>query len=143
MLRNYEVMFIIRPDMAEEEIDKVISTLESAVTSHQGKVAKVDKMGKRRLAYQVRKFNDGFYVLLTLEANGEAIHEVERRMRVTEPVIKFLTVRTDETEKRVSKIRAHRAAHPKRSTQQAAPAEPAAPAAAPAEAASAPEQATA
>ncbi len=92
MNRTYELMFIVRPDMAEEDQDKLISTLESAVSSSGGNVKNVEKMGKRRLAYMVRRFH-------------EVIHELERRLRVTEPVIKFLTVRTDEEEKRLEKIK--------------------------------------
>src|SRR5690242_18587219 len=106
MNRTYELMFIVRPDMVEEEQDKLISTLESAVTSSGGKVKSVEKMGKRRLAYVVRRFHDGIYMLLTVEGGGGLIHELERRLRVTEPVIKFLTVRIDEEQKRLDKIKA-------------------------------------
>ena len=72
-------------------------------------------MGRRRLAYTVRKFNDGFYVLLTIAAEGKLITEIERRLRVSEPVIKFITVRMDEEEKRLAKVKAHRDSHVKRS----------------------------
>src|SRR6201981_4249240 len=105
MNRTYELMFIVRPDMAEEDQDKLISTLESAVSSSGGNVKNVEKMGKRRLAYTVRRFHEGIYILLTVEGGGALIHELERRLRVTEPVIKFLTVRTDEEEKRLDNIK--------------------------------------
>jgi small subunit ribosomal protein S6 len=65
-------------------------------------------MGRRKLAYTVRKFNEGNYILLTVEANGAVILELERRLRVTEPVIKFITVRVDEEEKRLAKVKAKR-----------------------------------
>ena len=68
MNRTYELMFIVRPDMAEEDQDKLISTLESSVTSSGGAVKNVERMGKRRLAYVVRRFHDGIYILLTLRA---------------------------------------------------------------------------
>ena len=106
MDRTYELMFIVRPDMVEEDQDNLISTLESAVTSSSGKVKSAEKMGKRRLAYMVRRFHDGIYILLTVEGGGGLIHELERRLRVSEPVIKFLTVRTDEEQKRLDKIKA-------------------------------------
>jgi len=67
-------------------------------------------MGRRKLAYMVRKFNDGNYVLLTVEANGPVVLELERRLRVTEPVIKFITVRIDEEEKRLAKVSSARRA---------------------------------
>jgi small subunit ribosomal protein S6 len=106
MNRTYELMFIVRPDMAEEDQDKLISTLESAVSTSGGTVKNVEKMGKRRLAYIVRRFREGIYILLTVEGAGGLIHELERRLRVSEPVIKFLTVRTDEEQKRLDKIKA-------------------------------------
>lgn len=105
MNRTYELMFIVRPDMADEDLDKLISNLESTVTSASGTVKNVERMGKRRLAYTVRKFREGIYILLTLEGGGSVIHELERRLRVTEPVIKFLTVRIDLEQKRLEKIK--------------------------------------
>lgn len=124
MNRTYELMFIVRPDMAEEDQDKLLSTLETAVTSSGGHVKNVERMGKRRLAYTVRRFNDGIYVLLTVEGSGGMVHELERRLRVTEPVIKFLTVRIDEAQKRIDKIKAIREAKRKVSASAAAPATP-------------------
>src|SRR5215471_2443634 len=106
MNRTYELMFIVRPDMPEEDQEKLISTLESVVSSSGGQMKNVEKMGKRRLAYMVRRFHDGIYILLTVEGGGGLIHELERRLRVTEPVIKFLTVRIDEEQKRLDKIKA-------------------------------------
>jgi len=97
----------------EEEQDKLISTLESAVSSSGGKVKGMERMGKRRLAYTVRRFHDGIYILLTVEGGGALIHELERRLRVTEPVIKFLTVRIDEEQKRLDKIKKIREARRK------------------------------
>lgn len=123
MNRTYELMFIVRPDMAEEDQDKLISTLESVVTSSGGAMKSVEKMGKRRLAYMVRRFHDGVYVLLTVEGSGGLIHELERRLRVTEPVIKFLTVRIDEEQKRLDKIKAIKDARKKAAAAPAATAE--------------------
>jgi small subunit ribosomal protein S6 len=134
MKRTYELMFIVRPDMPEEEQSKLISTLESSVSSSGGTV-KSEVWGKRRLAYAVRRFHDGIFVLLTLEGDGAMVHELERRLRVTEPVIKFITVRVDEEQKRLDKIKAIRDSRKKAS---AAPA-----AAAPEAAASEPETAAA
>jgi small subunit ribosomal protein S6 len=121
MNRTYELMFIVRPDMTEEDQDKLTSTLDHAVTSAGGKVHNLEKMGKRRLAYTVRKFNDGLYILLTFEGSGGLVHELERRLRVSEPVIKFLTVRIDEEQKRLAKIKAIRDSRRKASPAPAAP----------------------
>ena len=127
MNRNYEVMFIVRPDMVEEDLHKLIATLESSVTSTGG-TSKSEVWGKRRLAYKVGKFNDGIFVLMMIDAAGAVVHEVERRLRVTEPVIKFLTVRTDEELKRLDKIKKLRDAKKKVSAQPAAAAAPVTPA---------------
>jgi small subunit ribosomal protein S6 len=127
----YEVMFIVRPDVAEEDVDKLIAGFSTTITGGGGVVKNVEKMGRRKLAYLVRKFNDGNYVLLTIEASGPVVLELERRLRVTEQVIKFLTVRIDEEQKRLDKIKALRDAKKKVSAQPAAAAEEA-PAAAPA-----------
>ncbi|HUK24949.1 MAG TPA: 30S ribosomal protein S6 [Terriglobales bacterium] len=122
MNRTYELMFIVRPDMPEEDQDKLISTLETAVTSSGGTMKKVERMGKRRLAYTVRKFHEGIYLLLIVEGQGDLVHELERRLRVTEPVIKFLTVRIDEEQKRLDKVKKIREAR-RKAPPAAAPAE--------------------
>jgi small subunit ribosomal protein S6 len=110
MQRTYELMFIVRPDMAEEDLDRLISTLESQVSTAGGTLKSVERMGKRRLAYLVRSFQDGMYVLFTVEGSGQVVRELERRLRVAEPVIKFITVRVDEEQKRLAKIKALREA---------------------------------
>ncbi len=117
MQRTYEVMFIVRPDMADEEVDKLVSALQASVEGAGGTVTAVERMGRRRLAYTVRKFQDGIYVLLTVEGPGTSVHELERRMRVTEPVIKFLTVRVDEEQKRMAKVKKIRDSRVRRSSQ--------------------------
>jgi small subunit ribosomal protein S6 len=117
MNRTYEIMFIVRPDVEEAEIDKLIEGFSGNVTNGGGEVKSVEKMGRRRLAYTVRKFNDGFYVLLTIAAEGSLIAEIERRLRVSEQVIKFITVRMDEEEKRLAKVKALRDSKVKRSAQ--------------------------
>ncbi len=123
-------MFIVRPDVEEAEIDKLIEGFSANVTGGGGEVKSVEKMGRRRLAYTVRKFNDGFYILLNIAAEGSLIAEIERRLRVSEQVIKFITVRMDEEEKRLAKVKALRDSKVKRSAQPVAQA-PQAPAAAP------------
>jgi len=131
MPRLYEVMFIVRPDVADEDVDKLIAGFTTTVTTGGGAVKSAEKMGKRKLAYMVRRFNDGNYILLTIEANGAGVAELERRLRVSEPVIKYITVRMDEEEKRLAKIKAIRASRRKLSAEPPAQAHAAPPAAPP------------
>jgi small subunit ribosomal protein S6 len=134
MERFYEVMFIVRPDVEDADLDKLIAGFEQTVTNGGGTVRSTEKLGRRKLAYTVRKFNDGNYILLTIDADGKLVAELERRLRVSEPVIKFITVRMDEEQKRIDKIKAIRATRKKISAQpvaaaveEAAPVAPAAP----------------
>ena len=119
MSRLYEVMFIVRPDLEDEEADKLIESLTNTVKNGGGAVKSAEKMGRRKLAYNVRKFADGNFVLLTIEATGPVVLELERRLRVTEQVIKFITVRMDEEEKRLTKVKALRGTRRKASSEPA------------------------
>ena len=105
MDRKYEVMFILRPDTSDEDVDKLLHTMETNVAATGGKVTGFERMGKRRLAYTVRKFQEGIYILAFVEGPGSVLKELERRLRVQELVIKFITVRTDEEEKRLAKVK--------------------------------------
>ena len=123
MSRLYEVMFIVRPDVQDEDLDKLIAGFETTITHGGGVLRSTEKLGRRKLAYTVRKFNDGNYVLLTVDSDGALIAELERRLRVTEQVIKFITVRMDEEQKRLDKVKAIRASRKKLSAQPVAPVE--------------------
>jgi small subunit ribosomal protein S6 len=101
-------MFIVNPNAVDEEIDKINSQIEGVITAGGGKVEKIEKMGKRRLAYEVDKHREGHYVLFVIAANGDIVKECERRLRVMDPVIKYLTVRIDDDVRRFEKIRNYR-----------------------------------
>lgn len=120
-MRIYENLFIVRPDATEEEIDHLIDGLSKTVTSAGGTVDKVEKWGKRRLAYRVDRHREGSYVLMQFTANPELVKEFERRLRVQDAVIKFLSVRIDEVLKRVEKRRKEREKRAHRRPQVAAP----------------------
>ena len=102
-MRIYENLFIVKPDATEEEIDALVEQMSKNVTTAGGTIDKVEKWGKRRLAYRVEKNREGFYVLLQFSSEPEIVKEFERRMRVQDSVIKFLTVRIDENLKRIEK----------------------------------------
>ena len=105
MDRKYEVMFILRPDTSDEDVDRLLHQMETNVAATGGRVTGFERMGKRRLAYLVRKFQEGIYILAFVEGPGSVLKELERRLRVQELVIKFITVRTDEEEKRLAKVK--------------------------------------
>jgi len=108
-MRNYEIIFIVRPDVAEEDVDKLITQMEGVVTGTGGKLEKVEKLGRRRLAYRVRKQREGFYVLFRLQGSGDTVKEFERRLKVIDTVIKYLSVRIDEDLERAEKFKVLRA----------------------------------
>ena len=107
-MRIYEELFIVKPDAPEEEVDQLVEQLRSQLTSAGATVDKVEKWGKRRLAYRVDKYREGAYVLLQFSAGPETVHELERRLRVSDMVLKFITVRTDQTLKRLEKRKKER-----------------------------------
>jgi small subunit ribosomal protein S6 len=102
-MRIYEELFIAKPDAPEEELEHFVEQLQSQLTSAGATVDKVEKWGKRRLAYKVDKYREGSYVLLQFTAKPDTVKELERRLRVSDIVIKFITVRIDETLKRLEK----------------------------------------
>ena len=102
-MRTYEELFIVKPDAPEEEADQFVEQLRTQLTAAGATVDKIEKWGKRRLAYKVDKYREGAYVLLQFTAKPETVKELERRLRVSDIVLKFLTVRIDEVLKRLEK----------------------------------------
>src|SRR5690242_2295443 len=103
MNRIYEELFIVKPDASDEEVDAFVETLRAQLTAAGATVDKIDKWGKRRLAYRVDKYREGTYVLLQFTSEPTGVRELKRRLRVSDIVLKFLTVRIDETLKRLEK----------------------------------------
>jgi small subunit ribosomal protein S6 len=136
-MRVYEELFIIKPGTPEEEIDAYTGQVKDLIISGKGSIEKIDKWGTRKLAYRVQKFNEGIYVLIQFSAPADLVKEVERRMRNTDLVIKFITVRIDERLKKIGKRKVHREKRAARkppppvSAPAAAPAAPAEPVAMP------------
>jgi small subunit ribosomal protein S6 len=107
--RLYDVIFICRPDTPETDIDKVIATLESTAAEKGAKVESVAKWGRKRMAYRVQKLREGYFVYMVVRSsNGDVVKEIERRLKVADPVMKYLTVRLDEELKRQDKLKRHR-----------------------------------
>src|ERR1051325_9129434 len=99
-MRVYELLFIMMPTAAEEVVDALVEQLRAVAEERGATVTKVDKMGRRKLAYPIRvsptPFTEGNHLVLTIEGTGAEIAELERRLRVTETVIRHITVRIDE-----------------------------------------------
>jgi len=109
-MRIYEELFIVRPDATDEEIDPLVEQLKSVITKSKGTVDKVDKWGVRKLAYRVKKRAEGNYILVQFSATPEVVKELERRLRVSDLVLKFITVRQDLKMKMDAKMRKKREA---------------------------------
>jgi small subunit ribosomal protein S6 len=131
-LRLYEELFIVKPDSTDELVDPLIESLTQLIVKDGGNLQVSEKWGTRKLAYQVGRYLEGYYILLRFEANGATIKEIERRLRVNDLVIKYLTVRLDEEMKWVEKRRKRREKRAARKPQVVTPAAPAPGAAAPA-----------
>ena len=121
-MRIYEELFIVKPDATEEERDQVVEQVRNVITSGGGVVDKLDLWGVRKLAYRIAKQHEGFYVLVQFTCSPETVKEIERRLRVSDLVLKFLTVRIDEKLKRIEKRKKQRE---KRAARKPAPVAPA------------------
>src|ERR1700732_864295 len=107
--RLYDLIFICRPDTPEADIDKIIATLEHAATEKGGKIDSVHKWGRKRMSYRVQKLREGYFVyMIVRSSHGEVVKELERRLKVADAVIKYLTVRLDEELKRQDKLKGPR-----------------------------------
>ena len=107
-LRSYEVMMIVEPGTAAEEITKIHDNIEQIVTKQDANIVKYEDMGQRRLAYEIKHRKEGHYLLFEIEGSGKEIAELERRLRVNDLIIRYLTVRVDLERKTSAKIVAKR-----------------------------------
>ena len=127
--RIYDLIFICRPATPEDEVNKIVTTLEHSVAEHGGKIEKMERWGTRRLAYRVAKHREGFFVYMVVKSTqGDLIKELERRLKVSDPVIKYQTIRLDEELKRQQKLSKHRERRASRRPRKQAPGAPPAPA---------------
>jgi len=124
--RIYDLIFICRPATPEEEINKIVTTLETSTSEHGGKIEKTERWGTKRLAYRVAKHREGFFVYMVVKSTqGDLIKELERRLKVSDPVIKYQTIRLDEELKRQQKLGKHRERRASRRPRKQAPGAPA------------------
>ena len=107
--RVYEILFIADPNLGEAEVDALTEHVQGYAEKEGARIQKVEKWGKKRLAYNIRKHQEGYYVLIVVEGKASIVKEVERRIRVTDGVVKFITVRVDEDLRKAESRRAQRA----------------------------------
>jgi small subunit ribosomal protein S6 len=107
--RTYEVMFIVDATASEEDITRLNENLQQIITDQGGTVTKQENMGRRQLAYPIGRRTEGHYVLFEVDGSGREIAELERRMRVNDQVVRYITVRVDEDRRRAEKFKAKRA----------------------------------
>src|SRR5437868_11346220 len=108
--RTYEVMYIINPDTDVDKIEKLNEAVHKLIEKEGGEVVRMDDIGLRNLAYPIQKKNEGHYVLFEIDGSGQEIAELERRMRVNDMIMRYITVRVDEDRKKADKVRAKREA---------------------------------
>ena len=106
--RIYEVVFIIDPATGEDDSTRLVENLQKIVTDQGGAITKSESMGRRQLAYRIGRNTEGHFMLFEIEGTGGEIAELERRMRVNDQVMRYLTVRVDEDRRRAEKFKERR-----------------------------------
>lgn len=92
-MRKYEVMYIIRTDIEQEQVQSTVEKFQGIITNGGGEITKHDLMGKRRLAYEINKFRDGHYVLVHFNAEPAVVAELDRVMKISDEVIRYMIVK--------------------------------------------------
>jgi len=106
--RTYEVMYIVDPETSIDKITKLNEAVGKLIEKEGGTVVHMEDIGRRNMAYEINKKKEGHYVLFEIEGSGQEILELERRMRVNDMIIRYVTIRVDEDRKKADKIRAKR-----------------------------------
>jgi len=107
--RTYEIVFIVNPDADDAEVMRLTEAVQKVITDQGGNVTKTEMMGRRQLAYEINHQRDGVYVLLEVDGSGAEIAELERRMRVNDRILRYMTIRVDEDRRRAEKLKSRRA----------------------------------
>ncbi|QQK78094.1 30S ribosomal protein S6 [Salicibibacter cibarius] len=95
-MRNYEILYILRPTLEEDAVKSTIERFNQILSDNGAEVTEVDEKGRRRLAYEIQDFREGYYVILKVQATPDAINEFDRRIKLTDEVIRTLVVRDDD-----------------------------------------------
>jgi len=95
-MRDYEIMYIIRPDIEEEAQTSLIERFNSILTDNGAEIDKVDEMGKRRFAYEINNYRDGFYIVINFKGDENAVNEFDRQAKFSDDILRHMVVRVDE-----------------------------------------------
>lgn len=95
-MRKYEIMYIIRPDMEEEAQDNLMERFHKILTDNGAEIEKVDEKGKKRLAYEINKYRDGYYVVINFSGDENAINEFDRQAKFSDDIIRHIAIREDD-----------------------------------------------
>jgi small subunit ribosomal protein S6 len=106
--RVYEVMYIAQPETVNDDIAKINEGIQKLIEGEGGAIVKIEDIGRRKLAYEIKRKKEGYYVLFEIEGSGKEIAELERRFRVNDAIIRYITVRVDEDRKAAEKVIAKR-----------------------------------
>ncbi len=98
-MRNYEIMYIIRPNIEEDAQKALVERFNGILTDNGAEINEVKQMGKKRLAYEINDFNSGIYIVLDINSNTEAIEEFSRLMKINDDVLRFMTLNLEEAKK--------------------------------------------
>lgn len=96
MMRNYEILYVLRPDLTEEVVQANREKFNTLITNNGGEIVKVDEMGKRRLAYEIQDFKEGIYTVVYFQGTNDTVNELDRVIKITEDVIRYLIVKEEE-----------------------------------------------
>ena len=107
--RTYEIVFIVNPEAEDAEVMRLTEAVQKIITDQGGSVTKTEMMGRRQMAYEINHKRDGIYVLLEVDGSGAEIAELERRMRVNDRILRYMTIRVDEDRRRADKLKDRRA----------------------------------
>ena len=94
-MKRYEVIAIVKSDLPDDDITSLIERIEKIITKRKGLIVKIDKWGKRRLAYEINKQKDGYYFIIELVGDGPIVDEIERNYKIDDRILKFITIKKD------------------------------------------------
>jgi small subunit ribosomal protein S6 len=95
-MRNYELMYIVKPELDEEQLTGVIEKFANLIAANGGEVVSTDKWGKRRLAYEIKDYREGVYILVNFKGEAGTAQELDRVMKITDDILRFMIINKDE-----------------------------------------------